>query len=484
VNIRLIIGGTCRHQLKKRNCPIFFKEKTMASPKVEKIKEDILNRYMQRTKKSREHNEKAKQFMPGGDTRSIAYYPPYPFFAEKGAGCYLYDVDGNGYIDFVNNMTSLIHGHAHPHVMAAIRKTTEVGTTHGMPVESQYRLAELLCKRIPSLKSLRFGNTGSEATMFCLRAARAFTGKEGILKMDGGYHGGHDFVQVNTMPDLTTKDLPKPQATKGVPKCVEDNIFIAPFNDLTATEHILRSNQDKIAAVILEPMLGAGGGVAPRDGYLKGLRELTDRYGVLLIFDEVISFRLHEGGLQTMAGVTPDLTALGKIIGGGFPIGAFGGRKDIMSIFDPNNPDAVAHSGTFSGNAVTMAAGIANLEIYPQNEVDRINSLGERLAAGLKQAMVNVEVIGGTRGIGSLVGIHFTEKPLATSRDVVLTLFPSFELLHYLHLEMLNRGIYLMSRGMFVVSTPMMEKQIDACVANFEAALRMLKPLADEIKAG
>jgi glutamate-1-semialdehyde 2,1-aminomutase len=183
-----------------------------------------------------------------------------------------------------------------------------------------------------------------------------------------------------------------------------------------------------------------------------------------------------------MAGVNPDLTALGKIIGGGFPIGAFGGRKDIMSMFDPNTPDAVAHSGTFTGNAVTMAAGLANLEIYPQNEVDRINSLGERLAAGLKQAMVNVDIIGGTRGIGSLVGIHFTEKPLTTSRDVVLSLFPSFELLHYLHLEMLNRGIYFMNRGMFVVSTPMTEKQIDTCVANFEAALRMLKPLADEIK--
>jgi glutamate-1-semialdehyde 2,1-aminomutase len=454
----------------------------MPSTEVEKIKENIMHRYLERTKKSARHTESAKKCMPGGDTRSIGFFNPYPFFVVKGKGFHLYDADGNQYIDFVNNMTSLVHGHAHPHVMEAIRKQTEKGVTHGLPVEAQYRLADLLCERIPSVESLRFGNTGSEATMFCMRAARAFTGKDGILKMDGGYHGGHDFVQVNPMPDLRGNGLPQPQPTKGVPAGVVNDIFVAPFNDLEATKQVLSENNDKIGAIIMEPMLGAGGGVGPNAGYLRGMRRLADQYGVLLIFDEIISYRLHEGGLQAMEGVTPDLTALGKIIGGGLPIGAFGGRKDIMAMFDPTTPDAVTHSGTFTGNAITMAAGLANLEIYAQPEIDRLNKLGEYLADGLNKAIYNLGLKGGTRGIGSMVGIAFTDKPLNCSKDVVLSLIPFLELIQYLHLEMLNRGIYFLNRGMFTLSTPMTEKEIDCCVNHFEEALRMLLPLAEEIK--
>ncbi len=454
----------------------------MTSPKADGIKHDILQRYMERTKKSALHNENAKKYMPGGDTRSIGFFNPYPFFVVKGQGFHLYDADGNQYIDFVNNMTSLIHGHAHPHVMEAIRKQTQKGVTHGLPVEEQYQLANLLCERIPSMESLRYGNTGSEATMFCMRAARAFTGKDGILKMDGGYHGGHDFVQVNPMPDLAAEDLPQPQPTKGVPAGVVNDIFVTPFNDLETTDRILSTNKNKIGAIIMEPMLGAGGGVGPNTGYLKGMRELADRYDVLLIFDEIISYRLHEGGLQAMEDVKPDLTALGKIIGGGLPIGAFGGRTEIMDLFDPTKPDAVTHSGTFTGNAMTMAAGYANLEIYTQSEIDRINNLGEYLAAGLNTAIKKVGLKGKTRGIGSLVGIAFTDKPLNSSKDVVLGLIPSFELIQYLHLEMLNRGIYFLDRGMFTLSTPMTKNEIDYCVTNFEEALQMLKPLADEIE--
>jgi glutamate-1-semialdehyde 2,1-aminomutase len=454
----------------------------MASPEVEKIKEDILQRYMQRTQKSKAHNEMARQFMPGGDTRSIAYYAPYPFFAVKGKGCRLYDADGNEYIDFVNNMTSLVHGHAHPHVMEAIRKQTRDGISHGLPVESQYQLAELLCRRIPSVEAIRFNNTGSEATMFCMRAARAFTGKDGFLKMDGGYHGCHDFVQVNTMPDFAAEDLPGVQPNKGIPVSVANDILVTPFNDLDIAKRVLKANHDKIAAIILEPMLGAGGGIGPQEGYLKGLRALADKYDVLLIFDEVISYRLHEGGFQALADVKPDLTALGKIIGGGLPIGAFGGRRDIMALFDPNNPDAVDHSGTFTGSASSMAAGYANLEIYTQPEIDRINTLGKYLADGLNAAMKRVGLTGSTRGIGSMTGIAFTDKPLITSKDVILSIIPSVELMQYLHLEMLNRGIYFLHRGMFVISTPMTEKEIDHCVNNFEESLELLKPLADAME--
>ena len=175
----------------------------MSDKHVEQIKKEIWQEYLDRTPASRKHNQAAKGSMPGGDTRSIGYFKPYPFFVARGSGCRLYDVDGNAYVDFVNNMTSLVNGHAHPHVMAAIRKQTEAGITHGLPVEAQYRLAELLCARVPSIHSVRFCNTGSEATMFCMRAARAFTGRDLIVKMDGGYHGGHDFAQVNPMPEGT-----------------------------------------------------------------------------------------------------------------------------------------------------------------------------------------------------------------------------------------------------------------------------------------
>jgi glutamate-1-semialdehyde 2,1-aminomutase len=456
----------------------------MSDQQVEQIKKEIWQAYLDRTKASQAHNKTAKQSMPGGDTRSIGFFQPYPFFVARGQGCRLYDVDGNAYIDFVNNMTSLVHGHAHPHVMAAIRKQTEHGITHGLPVEAQYRLAELLIGRIPSIDSLRFCNTGSEATMFCMRAARAFTGKELMVKMDGGYHGGHDFVQVNPMPDLAAEDLPTSQPTKGVPSCVAGDIRVVPFNDLAAMERVLAQEKGKTAAIIMEPMLGAGGGVGPRQGYLRGIRELADQYGVLLIFDEIISLRVHEGGLQTKEGVRPDLTAMGKIIGGGLPIGVFGGRKDIMDMFDPTREDSLTHSGTFTGNAVTMAAGLANLEIYQQDEVDRINNLGDRLAAGMNQVFESLGIKGGTRGIGSMVGIAFTDQPLYTSKDVVMSLFPSIELLQYLHIDMMNQGVFFLNRGMFTVSTPMDAAIVDQTVTVFAKSLERLKPMAEEVLGG
>lgn len=452
------------------------------SSAAEKTRQAILERYLARTRASAALHERTKKLIPGGDTRAITFYRPYPFYAVAGRGCRLEDADGNTYLDWVGNMTALVHGHAHPYVTEAIRRQIPHGICHGVPVEAQARLAELICGRVASVESLRFANSGSEATLFCLRAARAFTGRDAVLKIDGGYHGNHDFVQVNPMPDMSATGAPRPQRTKGVPVCVESETFVVPFNDLAAAEAVLSANFNRIAAVIMEPMLGAGGGVPPQPGYLQGMRRLADRYGVLLVFDEVISFRLHAGGLQTAAGVRPDLTAFGKIIGGGFPVGAFGGRREIMELFDPLRPDGISHSGTFTGNAVTMAAGAASLEIYGQAEIDRIHALGERLAAGLNDVFRQVGVPGRTRGIGSLVGIALTGTPLATSRDVVAALAAAGEALHFLHLELLNRGIYYMSRGMFVVSTPMTEAEIDQTIGTFGEALETVKTLITDLR--
>jgi glutamate-1-semialdehyde 2,1-aminomutase len=455
----------------------------MSSDAAEKAKQSILSEYQERTKSSLELRKKAVRFLPGGDTRSVAYYPPYPFYASHGKGCELYDLDGNAYIDCVNNMTSLVHGHAHPQVVAAICEQAAKGTAHAAPTELQSLHAEKICGRMPSMESLRFCNSGTEATMFAIRAARAFTKKNIIIKMDGGYHGSHDYVEVNLMPDLAAVDLPTAKVEPGVPPAILNDVRIAPFNDLSAMERILDAEKGKVAAIVVEPVLTSGGGIRSEKGYLAGLRELADAHDVLLIFDEVITFRFSVGGMQLIEKVRPDLTALGKIIGGGLPVGAFGGRADIMQMFDPTQPDAVTHSGTFSGNALTMAAGMVTLDLLGQDEIDRINGLGDRLRENLKKAMEQVGVKGQVRGSGSAAFALFFEEPYRNAKEAVQAVIPTLELAQDFHLALLNQGVYSIAKGMliFVISTPMDESTVDLITERFKTALEQIKPLADEI---
>jgi len=446
----------------------------------EKIKKHVVQRYKDRTKKSAAHNEKAQKFLPGGDTRSIAYFSPYPVYGIEGRGCRLYDCDGNEYIDFVNNMTVLINGHAHPHVIEAVKKQLEKGTAHGIPLEVQYKLAEHICNRVSSIDSLRYCNSGSEATLFAMRAARAFTKKQKFIKMDGGYHGCHDHVQVNVFPDMSATGMPKSYANQEISSSVINDMLIAPFNDLNAVEQLLAENKGSVAAIILEPILGSGGSISPAKGYIKGLRKLADRYDTLLIFDEIITFRTHEGGWQAIENVKPDLTALGKVIGGGFPVGAFGGRREIMDLFNPINPDAVTHSGTFSGNAITMTAGLANLEIYGQKEIDILNALGDTFTNKMNEQITRAGIPGSYDGIGGIGMLRFTDQKVSNSKEAMMA-FPSYmEFLDLVHLEMMNRGVFFMNRGMFILSTPMTELEIDKTVAAFGETLELLKPLANK----
>lgn len=455
----------------------------MTSSEAESVKQDIFERYRSRTEKSFSLRQESARYLPGGETRSIAYYPPYPFYASEGKGSRLYDIDGNEYIDCVNNMTALIHGHAHPHIVEAICAQAAKGTAHAAPIGLQGRLAEMICDRTPSVESIRFCNSGTEATLFALRAARIFTGKEVIVKMDAGYHGSHDYVEVNLLPDFEAVDLPASKVEPGVPKAVADGVRVAPFNDLNAMERILEADKDNIAAIILEPVLAQGGGIIPRDGYLQGLRELADKYGVLLIFDEIITYRAHVGGFQSTVGVKPDLTTFGKIIGGGLPVGAFGGRKDIMEMFDPSKPDSITHSGTFSGNALTMAAGAAALEILGQDEIDRINLLGDRLQAGLKSELDGAGLKGRVGGFGSMALVCFTEQPFNNAREAVLAIMPTLEMTQILHLELVNQGVYAIARGIigFTVSTPMDDQEVDLIASRFGRALEVIAPLAKEL---
>lgn len=440
------------------------------------IGRDIVARYRQKTRASAIHFEAATQWLPGGETRRASFFLPYPTFMEHGKGCFLYDVDGNKYLDMQNNYTSLIHGHSHPKVNEISRTQLEKGVVLGSAAEIQYRHSAHLCNRIPAADMVRYSNSGTEATLFAMRVARAFKKREGILKMDGGYHGMHDYAQVNIFPEPRADGLPEPYAESWIPRNLLKDMYIAPYNDLAAIEISLKKHRDNIAAVIVEPMFSSGGLFLPQPDFIKGIRELTHRYDVLMIMDEVMMFRLDYGGLQRFFEVEPDITALGKIIGGGFPVGAVAGRKDIMELFNPANPHPIFHSGTFNGNNITLAAGLATLELYDEGAVKRINMLGDRLRNGLQKVLSEQGVTGQVTGMGSLLAVHWrTEKP-KTARDTFEGLLQAWDLAGLFHLEMINNGVFAAPRGMYVLSTPMTASEIDDAVQAFEKTLALLRP--------
>jgi len=442
----------------------------------------ITDHYLNRTPRSWAHCELASRVLPGGDTRRSVYFDPYPTYMERGEGCALYDADGNRYLDFNNNYTSLIHGHALPAVVEAVQAQVAEGTLYGSPAACQYELAGILCDRIPSVERVRFCNSGTEATMMAMRLARAYSGKDVILKMDGGYHGTHDFAEINITASANADGPPDlRKESRGIPDPILEAMMVVPFNDLGAVEETLSAYNHRIAAVIVEPMMNAGGLVTARAGYLAGLRELADKYGVLLIFDEVVTFRLSLGGWQLLDGVRPDITTLGKIIGGGFPVGAISGRAEIMELFNPTHPDSLKHSGTFNGNSVTMVAGIATLKHYGQTEIDRINGLGDRLRQGITEAFGARGLQVKVTGRGSLAYIHWTGGKIVTAVDSARAARDAGQLLMLLQLGLLNHGIWLPYRGELAVSTPMTEREIDRATEAVHTVLGLLRPYVEEM---
>jgi glutamate-1-semialdehyde 2,1-aminomutase len=438
--------------------------------------------YRKRTPNSAALHQVAQRFMPGGDTRSATYFAPYPLFLDHGAGCRVADVDGNEYIDFLNNYTSLVHGHAHPRITEAVSRQIVKGTAYASPLELQIQLARVLCERVPSLEQVRFCNSGTEATMSVIRAAKAFTSRNKIIKMEGGYHGSHDAAEVSVAPPLDRAGpLEAPYSVPGSAGLfhgVLADVVVVPFNNLEATSRIIDRHRDDLAAVIVEPVMGSQGVIPADTSYLELLREATRACGALLIFDEVVTFRLAYGGAQQLYGIRPDLTALGKIIGGGFPVGAFGGRADIMALFDPRD-SKLSQSGTFNGNAVTMVAGLASLELLTPEEIVRINQLGERLRAGLRSALTKTGTMGQINGIGSLSQIHFTSQVV---RDYRSAQGFSKQMPPLVHLALLIRGVFTANRGEWAISTPMRETEIDLAVQMFQSALEGIQcpPAAQE----
>src|SRR5207302_4824682 len=339
----------------------------VASPAVPNDAEAL---YRETTPRSRALHEKAVAVMPGGTTRTTTYFDPYPVYIERGEGCRVWDADGNERIDMLGNYTPMILGHAHPKVVEAIQKQAARGTGFAAANAIEVQLATLLCERVPSLHAARFCNSGTEATMFAMRLARAFTGRAKIARIEGGYHGTHDYAEVSTNPDVDRAgppDAPTAQADSiGTPGWALEQTVVLPFNNPDAAEAIIRREAGGLAAVILEPIIGAGGVIAATPDYLERLRSVTAELSILLIFDEVISLRVAPGGAQELYGVMPDLTTLGKIIGGGLPVAAFGGRADVMELLDPRRQPNLAQGGTYNGNPLGMAAGLAAMtELTP-----------------------------------------------------------------------------------------------------------------------
>ena len=379
--------------------------------------------------------------MPGGVSSPVRAFKAVggtPLFVERGDGAHLVDVDGNRYVDYVLSWGPLILGHAHPRVVSALEKAVRRGTSYGAPSPLEVELAGLVSEALPSVEMVRFVSSGTEATMSALRLARASTKRPKIVKFTGCYHGHADFLLVQAGSGVATLGLPdSPGVTPGA---VADTLT-AEFNDLAGVEQLFAAYPNGIAAVIVEPVAGNMGLVPPADSFLEGLRELTSREGALLVFDEVMTgFRVHPGGAQVLYGITPDLTTLGKVIGGGLPVGAYGGRREIMELVAPAGP--VYQAGTLSGNPLAMTAGIETLRGLAEPGVwDGIARAGGRLVEGLREAAAEASVAGQAAHAGTMLGFFFTESPIRSWADAKV--HADTERFAAFHRAMLERGVYL-----------------------------------------
>jgi len=411
---------------------------------------------------SRAHFEAAKAVMPGGNTRTVLHYAPFPFTVVKADGARIFDADGHDYADFLGEYTAGLYGHNHPLIEAALAQALKGGLTLGGPNEVEAKLARVMCERFEALDRVRFCNSGTEANVFAVGAARAFTGRSDILVVDGAYHGGVLTFRGESPP------LNVPYPTHRIV-----------YNDAQAAVDRIRALGGELAAVLVEPMIGAGGCIPADGAFLRALREASRDTGALLIFDEVMTSRQTAGGLQGYHHVTPDLATFGKYLGGGLTFGAFGGRADIMDRFDPGRPDAWAHAGTFNNNILTMTAGYVGLsEIYTPQAADAFFDRGNAFRESLAAAVAAIDIPVRITGLGSMMAFHFAHQaPTAPggTRNVPPGLY------ELIHLDMIERGQFHARRGMINLALPTTDAALDAFRTAFTDTLEVRAPIIREV---
>jgi glutamate-1-semialdehyde 2,1-aminomutase len=422
-----------------------------------------------RTTVSEEIFQAAQKLMPGGvssPVRAFRSVGGQPIVFDRVKGAYAWDVDGNRYIDYVGSWGPAICGHAHPEVIAALHEALDRGTSFGAPCALENRLAELVIEAVPSVEMVRFVNSGTEACMSVLRLMRAFTGREKVVKFEGCYHGHADMFLVKAGSGVATLGLPD---SPGVPRSVTANTLNAPYNDLEAVKRLFADNPGEIAGVILEPVVGNAGFITPEPGFLEGLRQITREQNALLVFDEVMTgFRISYGGAQAKFGITPDLSTLGKVIGGGLPVGAYGGRAEIMAMVAPAGP--MYQAGTLSGNPLAMTAGIKTLELLKQpGSYERLETITRRLSDGIQAAAreAGLPICGGS--VSAMFGFFLCEGPVRNFEEAKATDTAKFARLHR---GMLERGIYLAPSSFEAGFTSLAhsDADIEATIAAFRDA--------------
>lgn len=433
------------------------------------------------TSLSAELYERALGVLPGGVSRNAALHDPHPLYVDRGAGCRLTDVEGVTRIDFANNMASLVHGHADPDVINWVIEQLRRGTAFNVATEIEIRCAEHLRTRNSGFEKLRFVNSGTEAVIVGIKVARAFTGRPMIAKAEGAYHGGYDYIEVSQAPTPANwGSIDEPAGVplvKGTPQTVMDEVVVIPFNDIDRTIALLDRAKDRLACVIID-LMPHRIGLNPADpAYVAALREWTARNGVLLLIDEVITFRSCYGGLQQQYKLSPDLTAMGKMIGGGFPIGAIAGRAEIMDVLNPRSPRYVyPHSGTFSANPVSVGAGLAAMEKFSRAEVDRLNAMTRKAMTKVEEAIRQTGIAASVTGTGSMFRVHLKPRPPRDYREAYLSPAETQRLKVLLN-HMFDNGIILINSCSAALSTPMTDREVDVLVGAFKSGFERLQSM-------